>query len=205
MMEGGDLHAAARKGDTVSIKSILDCGDLTKSKSLVNATDKHRRTPLHLASFFGHPDAVKCLIEFKADVHVGAVDGFTALHFASQNGHTDVCKQLIAAKANVDRATQRGSRTSLHLAAIKGHEETIKYLIQRRANLEKKNSDAKTPIELIQDPDMRERISVFVEKFEETKKRKSSAVNDEESTAKTRRIDDAVVTIIDSDANEASG
>ena len=84
------IHEFARNGNIGELEQLLNVGDLTKSIQVVNEKDKLERTPLHLSSFFGHLDAVKILLEYKADVHAGAVDGFTPLHFAAQNGHVDI-------------------------------------------------------------------------------------------------------------------
>lgn len=177
-----DLHRLAREGRANELDTALNIGDISKSVSLSNATDKHRRTPLHLAAFFGHADCVNKLVEYKANVHAGAVDGFTPLHFAAQNGHLEVCRALLAAKANIDRATDRGVRTALHLAAFKGKTDVMEYLIRRKANTEKRNSEVKTALDLVRDEVEREKLMGVISQVEERKnlKRKQS---DGDSTA----------------------
>ncbi len=66
-----DLHAAARTGDvaalTLGAASGLD----------LNAQDKLRRTPLHLAAWSGQTEALRLLISSGASVAVEATDGVT--------------------------------------------------------------------------------------------------------------------------------
>jgi ankyrin repeat protein len=188
-----DLHKFAREGRTDELENALNLGDMTKSISLVNVTDKHRRTPLHLAAFFGHPESVTKLIEYKANIHTGAVDGFTALHFAAQNGHLEVCKILLSAKANIDRATDRGVRTPLHLAAFKGKTDVMEYLIRRKANTEKRNSDGKTALDLVSDESTKTRLVELIEQVEErknVKRKQSDGGSPEQGESKVHKLDD---------------
>ena len=186
------LHQLAREGRTEDVDKRLNIGDMTKSQSLVNVTDKHRRTPLHLAAFFGHSDTVTKLLEYKANLHAGAVDGFTALHFAAQNGHTDTCKVLLMAKANIDRSTDRGMRTALHLAAFKGHQDVMELLIRKKANIGKKNSDGKTALDLIADSEVANEMKLLANEIEEqinSKKRKQDS-DEEQNQSKLHKLDE---------------
>lgn len=192
MSQRVDLHRLAREGRTDEIDKALNVGDISKSASLVNVTDKHRRTPLHLAAFFGHAVSAQKLIEYKANVHAGAVDGFTALHFAAQNGHLEVCKVLLAAKANVDRATDRGVRTALHLAAFKGKTDVMEYLIRRKANTDKRNSEGKTALDLVNDEAAKEKFREVMNQMEERKnmkRKQSDGDSPEEGTIKVHKLE----------------
>jgi ankyrin repeat protein len=188
-----DIHKLARNGLIEELDKKLNVGDISKSSSLVSVTDKHKRTPLHLAAFFGHSETVAKLLEYKANIHAGAVDGFTALHFAAQNGHLEVCKVLVAAKANIDRATDRGVRSPLHLAAFKNKLDVMEYLIRRKANTSRKNSDGKTALELVADDDARGRLEKVIEEIEERKKRKndSETIAEEEMESKLPKLEDS--------------
>jgi len=185
-----DLHKLAREGRTEELEKALNLGDMTKSVSLVNVIDKHRRTPLHLTAFFGHQESVMKLIEYKANVHTGAVDGFTALHFAAQNGHLEVCKVLLSAKANIDRATDRGVRTPLHLAAFKGKTDLIEYLIRRKANTEKRNSDGKTALDLVSDENTKARLLEVIEQVEGRKNLKRKQSDGDSPESKVHKLDE---------------
>ena len=65
-------------------------------------------TPLMYAAREGSLDAVRALIEFKADLNLTEPDGTSALLFATINGHYDVAEALVQAGANVDLADRTG-------------------------------------------------------------------------------------------------
>jgi hypothetical protein len=58
---------------------------------------------LWIASFNGHTDVVKLLIEYHANVNSTGSNGTTALWSAARNGHTDIVKLLIQNNANVNK------------------------------------------------------------------------------------------------------
>jgi ankyrin repeat protein len=169
------IHEAARAGDVDELKELLEIGDLSETLEVINSTDKHKRSALHLASFFGRTAAVELLLSLKADVHQAAQDGFTPLHFASQNGHLPVVKVLVQSRANIDRCLVNSKRTALHLAALKGHAEVIKYLIAKGADLEKEDRDHKNPLDLIKDAEVKIRTDEFIQENQgNSKKQKIS-------------------------------
>lgn len=108
-------HSAARTGDVSALEAAL-----ASDPDAVKATDKHSRTPLHLAAWAGHLHALVTLCDASADLHVAAMDGITALHFAAQQGHEDVCKELLKRGAKVNVKDHKKLNTPLHYAALKG-------------------------------------------------------------------------------------
>jgi len=65
-------------------------------------------TPLMYAAREGSLDAVRALIEFKADLNLTEPDGTSALLFAVINGHFDVAEELVKAGATVNLADRTG-------------------------------------------------------------------------------------------------
>ncbi len=173
-----DFHAMARAGDGDGLEKALNIGDIAKSKVFVNTKDKLQRTPLHLAAFLGQLQAAEKLLEYGADVHAGAVDGFTPLHFAAQNGKFHMCKLLIKANSNIDRAVQKSARTALHLAASKGHESIMELLISKGADTEKVSRDGKTFIDCIADDAIRQHVERFLEERATRSKRQKVQVDE---------------------------
>jgi ankyrin repeat protein len=65
-------------------------------------------TPLMYAAREGSLEAVRALIEFKADLNLTEPDGTSALLFAMINGHYDVAEELVKAGADINLADRTG-------------------------------------------------------------------------------------------------
>jgi ankyrin repeat protein len=59
-------------------------------------------TPLHQATWSGHADMARVLLEAGANVNVRDGENHTALHLAALTGHTGVAGVLLDAEADVD-------------------------------------------------------------------------------------------------------
>jgi len=157
-----ELHVAARDGDIEKLKALLEAAEDEKA---VNATDQHRRTPLHLAAFFGHALAVQLLLEKGADAQREAMDGFLALHFAAQQGRLDVVQAITrhlsggkehgVVKKHVNRVVHKGKKSALHLALQKNHVECAKFLVMKGASTEAKTAGGQSAIDLCQSDELR--------------------------------------------------
>jgi len=82
-------------------------------------------TPLMYAAREGSLDAVRALVEFKADLNLIEPDGTSALLFAMINGHYDVAEELIKAGADINLADRTGM-TPLY-AAVDMHTMPASY------------------------------------------------------------------------------
>jgi ankyrin repeat protein len=93
-----DLLAAAKEGDTATMKALLDKG------AGVNTKDKvFGKTLIHWAVENRHNDMVELLIAQGADVNlVDEVNGWAPLHQAAQRDDKDMVELLIANGANVN-------------------------------------------------------------------------------------------------------
>src|SRR5437762_9118960 len=78
-------------------------------------------------------DAVRSLLQKKADVNAPQVDGTTALHWAVRADDLETADLLIRAGANVSAANREGV-TPMRLAAINGSAPMIERLIKAGAN-----------------------------------------------------------------------
>jgi uncharacterized protein len=81
----------------------------------------------------GDRNAVRSLLQRKADVNAPQVDGTTALHWAVRADDLDLTDMLIAAGAKVSAATREGV-TALQLAAINGSAPMLQKLLKAGAD-----------------------------------------------------------------------
>lgn len=117
----------ARRGDTALLAALL-------AKGLpVNLRNHNGDTLLMLAAYHGHAEAVKVLLEFKADPLIANGKNQLPIAGAAFKGNLDVVKALIEGGAAVDAASSDG-RTALMLAAMFNRVEMVDYLLGQGAN-----------------------------------------------------------------------
>ena len=100
------LWEAARKGDVVAVKTLLDKG------ANVNAKFRYGTTALFKAAERGHTEVVKLLLARGADASVkDTFYGATAMTWALENKHVDVVRALLEKSAeSVDEVLILGAR-----------------------------------------------------------------------------------------------
>lgn len=120
-------------GSSVDL-SDEDSGELGPS---VNLTDKHGRSPVYVATDSGHIEAVKCLVQFGADINKKVISGSdlgkSPLHAASRNGHLEMCQYLLSIDADLNCQDSRGM-TPLHQAATDMKVEIVQLLLLTKGN-----------------------------------------------------------------------
>jgi ankyrin repeat protein len=128
------LHAAAQRGDVASIQR------LAASRTALEATDAHGRTPLHVATFARRREAVAALL--KAGANPGALESgrYDAVTIAAVADDEETLRVLLAHGASAKLVTSRYDGTALIAAAHLGHDGVVRQLIQAGAPLDHVNN-----------------------------------------------------------------
>lgn len=137
-----DACEAAALGDLATLRRVIEDDDDARVRRSSDGW-----TPLHLAAFFGHVDAVALLIDLGAplDAHSTNATRNTPLHAALAGAtNATIVRRLIFAGADVDA---RGAHhiTPLHLAASRGDGVLCDLIIGRGADPHSRMEDGTTP------------------------------------------------------------
>ncbi|KAK1399557.1 E3 ubiquitin-protein ligase XBAT33 [Heracleum sosnowskyi] len=122
---GERLVSAARDGDFIEAKMLLDCNPCLAKYSTFGGLN----SPLHFASAKGHIDIVALLLDIGADVNSRNYCGQTALMQACRYGHWEVVQTLMLFRCNVTRADYLSGRTALHFSSVNGHVRCIRLVV----------------------------------------------------------------------------
>jgi ankyrin repeat protein len=131
------LMMAARRGDAVRVRTLLDQGAVVNERNnlgvtaLMGAAGLPASWPMR-AEFPGSPEVIRLLLRHGADVNARSATGRTALLAAVESGNLESVKILTAAHANVNAVTDRGE-SSLCAAALAGFEDVVEELLQHGA------------------------------------------------------------------------
>jgi len=139
-----DVFEASALGDVERLRELL-----AEDSSRANAFAPDGFTPLGLAAFFGHPEAVRLLLENGADPNLASANAqrVAPLHSAVAGGKVEIVRMLLARGADV-HARQDLGFTALHGAAVGGGEEMIRLLLDHGADPAARNVAGKTPADL---------------------------------------------------------
>ena len=113
------LWDASIAGDTAAIRKAVSDG--ARVDSLDTRTSRNGRLALNWAALNNKVDAVKLLLELKAQVGGTNHTGFTALHHSAEFGAIDAARVLLAAGADPDLLTGGGMSPAV-IARMRGHE-----------------------------------------------------------------------------------
>jgi ankyrin repeat protein len=127
----------------VYIQAIIDL--LIDKGADIQAINKDRAAPLHIAANEGHTKMVQCLIEKGANKEAKDNNGSTPLHIAACKGYTKVVQCLIEKGADL-QARDNAGLTALLRAACNGHLATVKWLLASGASLKEKHNYGNTAL-----------------------------------------------------------
>jgi ankyrin repeat protein len=128
------VFAAAARGDAAEISRLAASG------ADVNAREGYGRTPLHVATFDRHRDAIAALAKARADLNAKERDRYDAVTIAAVADDVATLKLLLQLGASAKQVTSRYDGTALIAAAHLGHDEVVKLLIDAGAPLDHVNN-----------------------------------------------------------------
>lgn len=141
-----DVFEAAAFGRVDRLSELLQ-----EDSGLARAISGDGFTPLHLAAFMGHPDAVRQLLAAGADPVAVAtseqVGPVQPLHSAAATRQLECARLLVEHGADVN-ARQSGGYTPLHEAAANGHVDLARLLVDAGADPAVRKDDGQTPAEV---------------------------------------------------------
>ena len=207
------LHAAAREGDLESLSKLLashSSPNNNNNNHIINERDMHGRTAIHLASWANEKAIVERLLDFGADVTVGAADGVQAIHFACMKGHLGIVKTLLSRertnRANV-RAKTSKNENCMHFAVKSGNKELVEYLAKKNVSVLLKSAKRKYAADMTNKREIKEiveRLKETQEKEEEEKKKRKKKREEGDNNNNNNNEDDVVVAEDDAVVLEAA-
>lgn len=139
-----DVFDAAALGHVDRLRHRLD-----EDPAAARAYAADGFTALHLAAFFGKPEAARMLLEAGASALDYGTNDFAnqPLHAAAAGRHAEVCRVLLAAGADVN-ATQHGGYAPIHEVAASGDIDLVELFLSAGADPLARTDGGRTPAEV---------------------------------------------------------
>jgi ankyrin repeat protein len=128
------LLAAAARGDAAQIKALIANGEKP------DVRDAYRRTPLHVAAYGGHQEAMRALAATGANPNALENDRYDIVTIAAVVNDLPTLKLALELGASAKNITSRYDGTALIAAAHLGHAEVVRILIHAGAPLDHVNN-----------------------------------------------------------------
>ncbi|MGO9515590.1 MAG: ankyrin repeat domain-containing protein [Candidatus Korobacteraceae bacterium] len=137
-----DVFEAAALGDVARLRTLV-----ASDHTLVKAQSSDGFTPLHLACFFGQPEAVELLVQQGADPNAVSPGRIAIIHSAAASRSAAMVKLVLQAGANPN-LQQQGGYTALHEAAMHNSVERAQALLEAGADTAIRSDDGLTAAEM---------------------------------------------------------
>ncbi|CAE7661804.1 EMB2654 [Symbiodinium sp. CCMP2592] len=141
-----DIHAAVRSNDPTKIQEALSSGED------INLLGPGGQSPLMHAVLTGNANAVKFLLEQRADTSVPEKDGYTPMHGAGFQGRAEIAKMLIAHGLDPSERHKDGF-TPMHRACWgteQRHADTVRVFLKAGVPFDEAASNGQKPLDMAQ-------------------------------------------------------
>jgi ankyrin repeat protein len=128
------LHEAAGRGSAADIRALIG------RNMNPNARDVAGRTPLHVAAFGSHYDAVQALVAGGGDINALENDRYDVITIAAVKDDVRMVKLALELGGNPKAITSRYDGTALIAAAHLGHDGVVEALIDAGAPVDHVNN-----------------------------------------------------------------
>lgn len=130
LCEASDTRWAARPD---AVKFLLDKGADVNLFDTSEGNNSHG-PPLQRAAIRGRLEIMRMLLDYGADINLGAGQSGGALYEAASCGHLEICELLLNLGADVQAEGMVG--TVLHVAAYHGHVNIVRLLLEHGASVD---------------------------------------------------------------------
>ncbi|XP_002741541.2 transient receptor potential cation channel subfamily A member 1-like [Saccoglossus kowalevskii] len=151
------LHIAAQYGRVNCVEVLANA-----NPKQINEDDVDGRTPLLLASLYGHYKVVIYLLKIGADLSSRDDSRMSALTLACSQGHMDTALILIKNHADID-AVDKNKNSALHHSAGKGYADVTMQLLSKGADVTLENENGQNALEVAIDNIQEDTARVIVE------------------------------------------
>jgi ankyrin repeat protein len=134
-----DIFEASRKNQLDELESAL-------KSNHPDITDSQGSTPLIIACYYNHKEAVALLLAANANPDLQDQMGNTALMGVCFKGYTDIAKMLLDGGAQLNKQNDNLA-TALTFAATFGRADIVKILLERGADPRIKDRFGKNPVD----------------------------------------------------------
>jgi uncharacterized protein len=128
------IFAAAARGDAKQIETLVARGER------VDVRDAYGRTPLHVAAYGGHHEAMRMLVRTGADPNALENDCYDIVTIAAVANDISTLKVSLAIGGSAKNITSRYDGTALIAAAHLGYTEAVRILVRAGAPLDHINN-----------------------------------------------------------------
>lgn len=128
------IFAASARGDAKQIETLVAEGERVDSR------DTYGRTPLHVAAYGGHHEAMRALVRAGADPNALENDRYDIITIAAVANDIPTLELSLALGGSAKNITSRYDGTALIAAAHLGHAEVVRILIRADAPLDHVNN-----------------------------------------------------------------